>query len=163
MSPKIKLCLLILCLAFIVAVLFIWRHPVAIRRNLILAFPSSKWSEYQALTTMLSLGMNTNDAEVILGHPDIRDKFSIGERWIYTDNTPAADWTYVVEFKHSTANDLELCYVLNMQHRIIPDAPRSEMGKMLDIKEPGGTILLCQVKIQIRFQLNLRINRDRHE
>jgi hypothetical protein len=143
-SQKIKLCLLFFIPALIVAVILVWRYPVAIKRSFILAFPSDKWSEYQALTTMLSLGMNTNDVERILGPPETKDKFSIGERWIYDEDAPMADWTCIVEFKrneHSAINDLELCYVLNIQHRMFPHAARSEMGKMLDIKEPGGTIL----------------------
>lgn len=92
---------------------------------------------------MLSLGMNTNDVERILGQPDIKNKFSIGERWIYSEDAPMSVWECVVEFKrtHSPKNDLELCYVLNMEDRLHLGAGQSEMGNMLDIKEPGGTIL----------------------
>lgn len=92
---------------------------------------------------MLSLGMNTNDVERILGQPDIKNKFFIGERWIYSEDAPMSVWECVVEFKrtHSPKNDLELCYVLNMEDRLHLGAGQSEMGNMLDIKEPGGTIL----------------------
>jgi len=142
---KSKYVLLISIGAFAdILVLFWLSGNSGAKRELIIFFSSDRWSEYQALTKMLSIGMQPAEVERILGHPSDQDRFSIGERWIYTDDGPMADWTYIVEFKRRqelNTNDLELCYVLNMKDRIIPDAPRSEWGQMLDLKESGGTIL----------------------
>jgi outer membrane protein assembly factor BamE (lipoprotein component of BamABCDE complex) len=123
---------------------FFWYPSAELRVCLIKEFYSEKWSQYQALSKMLVIGMAPNEVIKILGKPSLVDRFPIGERWIYVEDEPISDWTCVVEFKREPAatNVLKLCYVLNMENRIFPDAPRWQMGVMLKLTQTGGTILL---------------------
>lgn len=124
--------------------IFISQFRLNLRRDFIWTVYRTKWAQYQALTKLLALGMNPKDVINILGKPSVVDHFSVGERWIYDEDQPTSDWTYIVEFERQpgSTNLLALCYVLNMEDRIIPNTSRSEMGKMLELTEPGGSVLL---------------------
>lgn len=118
--------------------------PLALKKTIITATSATKWSEYQRLTKMLSLGMEPAEVQRILGAPTIADTLSVGQRWIYFEDESTAGWTCAVEFKQEgegTNGTLRLCYVVNIKHVVFPDAKRFEMGKKLDLKEPEGTVI----------------------
>jgi outer membrane protein assembly factor BamE (lipoprotein component of BamABCDE complex) len=143
MRRRFSYCLILAVLGFC-ALCFFLDSSTRFRVCFIKEFYPEKWLEYQALTKMLIVGMAPNEVIEILGKPSIVDRFPNGERWIYAEDQPTSDWTCVVEFNKEPAltNVLKLCYVLNMENRIIPDAPRWQMGTMLRLMQPGGTILL---------------------
>jgi hypothetical protein len=103
---------------------------------------STKWSEYERLMKLISLGMTTSEVEQILGKPNHLDSLSIGQRWIYGEDDSTAGWTCVAEFARNQSGQFTLCYIVNIQHRAFRDSPWSELGKRLDLEKPEGTILL---------------------
>ena len=127
----------------LVGVFFSALSSLSVKCNLVRLTYPTKWGEYQALTKLLVLGMEPTDVVKILGEPTVKNHFAVGERWVYLEDHSASDWTYIAEFRYrkGSTNALELCYILNMKDRILPGAPRCEIGKMLEFNEKGGTIL----------------------
>ena len=141
---KRKLILLALAAVMVGALIAVWSlYPVPVKRGIIVATSTTKWAEYERLTKLLSLGMEPAQVERILGKPSLAETLSVGQRWAYMEDGPTAGWTCVVEFKREEpAQLLKLCYVLNIQHVVFRDSPRSEIGQKLNLKEPEGTIML---------------------
>jgi outer membrane protein assembly factor BamE (lipoprotein component of BamABCDE complex) len=145
MLSKKKLTVLGIVAVAVAALVLMWPlYPVAVKTKIIAATSATKWSEYQRLTKMLSLGMEPAEVQRILGAPTIADTLSIGQRWIYFEDESTAGWTCAVEFKREeegTTGALKLCYVVNIEHVVFPDSERFEMGEKLNLKEPEGTII----------------------
>lgn len=88
-------------------------YPIALKKFVIATTSATRWSEYQRLTKLLSIGMPPTEVEQVLGSPKDRDKFSVGERWFYGEDESTVSWTYVAEFERAEGAEsgLKLCYV----------------------------------------------------
>jgi hypothetical protein len=127
-----------------------------LKRLIIHVMPGSKWDEYQRLTTMLTIGMDSSEVEKILGKPNapIVRQADI-ECWIYDEEGPTAGWTYIAEFQcdGSTSNDVKrckLCYLINTEHVLFPNSERSEMGKRIALKQPEESLVFGLLKPSIQ-------------
>jgi hypothetical protein len=137
LSKRKPIVLLVLLVAVAVLVLAWPLYPISAKRKVIAATSTTKWTEYQRLTKLLSLGMEPTEVERILGQPDRVIPVTNGQCTVYLDSGPTAGWTYVAEFeREGSTQSLKLCYVVNIQHVAFPDSPRFEMGKKLNLNEP---------------------------
>lgn len=149
MPSKWKLIALILILVMVGTLIGLWPlYPINLKKKIIAATSTTKWSEYQKLTKMLSIGMDSAEVERILGHPNVPVVTQSNVQcWIYDETGPTAGWTYVAEFKREESGaGFKLCYVANTADVLFPNLRRFEMGQRIPLNEPQETFIFWPIK-----------------
>lgn len=122
-------------------------YPIECRKAIIHATCRTKWTEYQQLTKMLSIGMDSTEAAKILGQPDspIITQSNV-QCWTYSETGPTAGWLYIAEFKPDQTNSqatrrFKLCYTANIEHTVFTNLGFSEIGRKISLDEPNETFV----------------------